>query len=299
MHYILRLTILLTLINKLVTTHQIQSTAFEEIRNGKRLVEGLLKILDLSSVTKCGLACNKNNTCRSFNFCGEKTCQLMSEDIFSTQKGEKILETDKNCKYIGMRRDSIPTCQKNGQPFDIRSNSSSEACQLMSKRVDREWAPWTGPHKIDEVNEWKVSWTREMLVDAAHGGLEGENQNKHVVSWLKFVYQEQSWEEAKKYCEDMNGELFSKLNGSSTQLQFLVKRMSNPGRFIWLGGVTEDHVVWKTVNNVNFDNTSLNWGLHQPNNYEGGQFCLALEVEFSYLNDNWCDWELTSICDML
>ena len=267
------------------------------MRRGKKIVDGLLNELEVTAITKCGVACSRDELCRSFNLCDDTRCQLSYEDVFSTQKADTILETGQNCIYVGMRKHASPKCRENGIFADIQEEISSN-CKINSKRVDREWGPWE-TEKIDNIDEWKVSSTRSMLVDASHGGVEGDNSNEILSAWLKFNRENLPWLTAKSSCETFGGVLFSRLNGSVTQLEFLVKKMPQTTTdFIWLGGYTEDYQTWRSIDGVLFPNGTLKWDRHQPNR-NGDQKCLAVTVKNAKLNDIWCDKEYPSVCDML
>ena len=102
MKFLLESLILLTWFSSVKATmgnsdpQKVESIAFEEVIAGKKIVDHLLETLTVASVSKCGLACNENKFCRSFNFCGEKSCELNSEDIYSTGQGTGLLSTAGN-----------------------------------------------------------------------------------------------------------------------------------------------------------------------------------------------------------
>ena len=119
-------------------------TAFEETREQKRLISSALDLKTNTTRQKCALACNNAATCRSFNYCETRICELHEEDIYSTQNGEGILQDDPNCKYFGMKRNFAPKCFNDGSQIDIRNTFSQikkrRACHIHKKRVDREWS---------------------------------------------------------------------------------------------------------------------------------------------------------------
>ena len=161
-----------------------RSTAFEDPINGKRLDAGkVIETRQEASRTKCALACSKNDDCLSFGFCGETSCELYNEDIFSTELGENILEEDANCKYFGMKKESKPVCQQDGVFADIQKNDNDERCQIAGKRVDEGWGPWVNT-KIDDGVQWKITNHRDISVHVAHGGTQAWifsfNQNQNI-----------------------------------------------------------------------------------------------------------------------
>ena len=97
---------------------------------------------EMDSEPKCALECNRHDQCRSFNFCGATTCEMNREDVFSTERGEAILQDDENCCYFGMKRTSKPICHEQGTKVDIQTDEALSECQVSLKRIDAEWAPW-------------------------------------------------------------------------------------------------------------------------------------------------------------
>ena len=83
-----------------------------------------------------------------------------------------------------------------------------------------------------------------------------------VVSWLKFVADRLSWNDAAANCAEMGGKLFSNVDGSTDQLNFLTSEMDDMS--FWLGIYTEDEVHWKTVDGKIVDSSLILWGSHQP-----------------------------------
>ena len=128
----------------------VNATAFDLTVKGKKLAGSLLKTEVSTSLGKCALACNKNNLCRSFSFCGSATCHLNREDTFSTNKTESCLIIGENCKYFGMTKISTPVCEEDGVYSDIKDDLSSGCCQINGKRVDKEWAPWKEASILDD-----------------------------------------------------------------------------------------------------------------------------------------------------
>ena len=122
----------------------VHSTAFEEIRNEKRLIGGRTTTMPANTTqSKCAIACNNRADCRSFNYCENQKCELNQEDVYSTLDGEEILQEDASCKYFGMKKNFVPKCFRNGSSVDIQREVSrpGRGCQRSQKRVDREWSP--------------------------------------------------------------------------------------------------------------------------------------------------------------
>ena len=81
-----------------LSTRARSSVKYDDIRLGKKLVGSLIQTHAFQSHRGCALACNQNNRCLSYNFCGRQICQLNSEDVFSTKCGEQILQDDQRCR---------------------------------------------------------------------------------------------------------------------------------------------------------------------------------------------------------
>ena len=51
------------------TPKLVHSTSFQDVRENKRLNGSVINSSTVTSQTKCGLGCNRNEDCRLFNFC--------------------------------------------------------------------------------------------------------------------------------------------------------------------------------------------------------------------------------------
>ena len=247
-----------------------RSTVFDEYREAKMFTGITLTSSVLPSRTKCGIACNKHNECMSFNFCHDGTCELKSQDIYSFQGAENSLQNDNNCKYFGMSKLSSPKCAKNGHYDDIQDDANSGDCNM--KRVDREWGSWETAD-IDSVREWKVFQRRNMVTDAAHGGITGSDESERVTSWFKFVHDKMTWSEAEANCLQLGGKLFHNVDGSKSQLEWFLDKMTQTDH--WLGiyreGPKGDHV-WKNVDGGIVDGSLLKWRSSYRPNYGDNYF---------------------------
>ena len=182
------------------------------------------------------LGCNRNEECRSFNFCYNGVCELNREDVFSTQEGDIILKDDVNCIYYGLKKDSSPICSNEEGFVSIRQNVRRAnligGCRISNKRVDREWGPWELAETIDDGEEWKITMGREIVVDAAHNGKEGADYDENVTSWLKFLKRAMAWEDAKAACVQEGGRLFYDINGTAEHLEFLRNKMDQNAHWL-------------------------------------------------------------------
>ena len=63
-----------------------------------------------------------------------------------------------------------------------------------------------------------------------------------------------TWEEAKENCVSMGGKLFSKIDGTRQQVNFLFNKV---GGNHWLGIYTVDHKTWIDTDGNSIDNCQL------------------------------------------
>ena len=272
------------------------SSAYEDIYKGKRLNKTPIDTLDLNSASKCGFACNKNSQCRSFVFCGERSCELNTEDVHSTTEGDLILQNDNNCVYFGMKQVSTPLCHEDGQYVNIQSDIHEGECDIHEKRVDMQWKSIERA-VIDNATEFKIITETTIYVSTTHGGLSDRNVVEgNFTRWLKFIKNKLNWTAAKKNCLLLKGKLFYDMDGTDSQLAFLSQKMG--GETHWLGIYTEDHKIWKSIEGTTISNDTLKWIPGQPNNHKNRQFYVT-NVKNGGLNDVRHNHLFESVCDMV
>ena len=227
-----------------------RSMVFEDIRVGRRLVNNILETEKTSSKTVCAKMCGKELECLSFNFCGWSTCELNSKDIFSNGKegGSAVLQKDSHCIYMGMQAEEVPTCEQGSVERDIQDDSSPNKCEINGKRTDAVWGEWEIIN--DGIGyEWKSIMSQSCEV-AAHGGIEtcqGVSEAR-VLDWLKWDIAQWEYSNAKVFCEDEGGSLFSNVYGTQEQIWFLEDIVNKPEYFVWLGiEKANDSNIWTTI----------------------------------------------------
>ena len=164
---------------------KVRSSAYEDIRVGKHVTGNVNSLDSVTTRPKCGVACNRDEDCLSFTFCGNGTCYL--KDVFSTGSRDGILEDDESCSYFGMKKQAVPLCQSEEEMADIRNESTSGVCRISRKRIDQEWTQWQIIDVIDTGTEWKSVNRRDLITEAAHGGYTGETESEQVVWWVHLV----------------------------------------------------------------------------------------------------------------
>ena len=110
-----------------ILPHATSATSFENFRRGKKLKNHETSSQKLGSQSLCSQACNRASFCLSFNFCNNLYCQLNSEDIFSTELGEDLLQDDSSCSYIGMVRHEMPLCMEGDSEVNIQVTRAIKA----------------------------------------------------------------------------------------------------------------------------------------------------------------------------
>ena len=126
-----------------------------------------------------------------------------------------------------MKKVSFPNCQTRGEPVSIREDNARGPCEMNLKRVDKRWTD----RKLENIyisSEYKISRSRKMVSKAAHGGV-SECVPVEVTIWLRFISQKTSFVDAKANCERLDGSLFTGLDGTVSQVQFLVQMMCSSG----------------------------------------------------------------------
>ena len=165
------------------------SGVFENAKKNKRLSGFLKETRHIRNRSKCAMICHGTPICLSINFCGRDTCELSTEDIFSTTDGETLLMDDDRCTYVGMHRSEVPICMENNVFVDIRDDTYNGICSINWKRVDLEWSQWSGNIlAADDSVEFKRVQNRSPEVEVAHGGVAAGDDEK-VSFYYCFFYE--------------------------------------------------------------------------------------------------------------
>ena len=113
---------------------------YEEIVREKKLESGgIFQTSREKFRVTCSKKCTASPTCKSYNFCDNKLCQLISKDIYDS---DIALESDKACDYVGMRADFAPKCENGEQPQNISDDSNPGDCVINQKRIDGILGEW-------------------------------------------------------------------------------------------------------------------------------------------------------------
>ena len=283
------------------TSPVIRAVPYENTQVQRRLNRPPLAIHKVTSTTHCAIYCTKHAKCRSFNYCGF-ICQLNLDDVFSSLEGENLIIFDKSCVYVGMRKDAQPICKDMESFVNINDKDDKSECEINRKKVDLEWGDW-GSVEISEDTEtnFKQIRRRYPTIEAAHGGITS-NENEEIFIWLRWVKILKSWDEARDNCAQLGGKLFSKVDGTTEQLDFFLAKMDQQSH--WLGIYTLNHTEWINVDGLPVEDPLLVWDPNQKFNYKGVQYHVSNSDGFSmglkikYLNDENKYEKRYSVCDM-
>ena len=205
---------------------------------------------------------------------------------------------------MGMNLEEMPACIENDDESlkDIEDDNSPGNCQINQKRVDKEWSEWEKEF-IDTSEEYKDIDTRHLLSDFAHGGKNGSNETLRVFHWLKIVHLIKMWDEAKDNCEQMGGKLFSDVDGTPEQLNFLAKRFDYRSQWLGIYRMEASSTQWITTDGKSLGDellyldTGTNVEPDMGNNMYVAIYCNN-NRQLRYLHDATSNMKYRSICDM-
>ena len=264
---------------------------YEDTFTTQCLIDNVLLRKKVRTKAHCALLCNRNQACRSFNYYLSRLCQLNSADVFAVTNVQTSFERDRLCTYAGMKANEEPKCFEKGVQANIFDDVNTGRCRINKKRIDGEWASWEKELIIDNSTEYLKMGSRQATEVFAHPEITREQK---VFEWFRWIKQEMHFFEAKNYCEQIGGKMFSNVDGTESQLEFFGEKLDNASH--WLGIFTDDHVVWKSVDGIQIDDSLLIWNPGQPNNMDNNQF-YVVNYPPIYLEDM-ADNRYWFLCDM-
>ena len=243
------------------------------------------------SSTQCGMLCSSSYHCRSFNICNRRICELNQHDVFSIGvKNQHLVIKKKGCNYHGMRRDFAPICDPNS------ADLSSDLCGTGGKPVDRIWF-FDESVKTNVIADEVMSYqTGEVSVDFAHGGDLGTGPTK-VLERLQIVKDYKFWEDAKNSCAKKGGILFSNLDGTSEQLELLVKAQGNVSFWLGLTVNPSNRSVYSRVGGGSIPDANIQWANNQPSKCPDEDYLMVTSEEKKVADASRED-KYYSFCDM-
>ena len=291
-----------------IALKSIRNTPFEYFAGNKRfsLVEGVLENFQVSRASTCAKPCMWRPKYKLFNFCHRTSCELLSEDVFSTERGpDDLLMDSPNCKYMGMKKIDQPFCKVKGKLKSVTDDSGHEKCEINGKRVDKSWGPWELETVIDTSTEMKQVEKRRVSIDSAHGG-KNSGESIRTVFWIQRIYEKNNWEEARQNCEKIGGQLFDNLNGTTAQLDLMIRNMEITDDFYFLGAQkdTAASTVYKNMHGQVIDPSLFVWAYSgEPSQWVNetkiGLYPRTDNRYSAYIYDLKFGWSKRSICDMM
>ena len=211
------------------------------------------------------------------------------------------MKDDASCRYVGMAKLDRPMCKELGEDKNIQNDADRGICVIKGKRVDAEWGDWEPEDPTtDSDTVWKQFEKREYTIEPAHGG-KTNGSGRRIYYWLQWVKQPKTWTQARDYCVQLGGELFSNVDGTKSQLDFFFDKLGQQSH--WLGIYTTNHVSWLRVDGSPVDDSLLYWDPLQVFNVGNNQkhvanFELVENKQYRYLNDRNKGDMYLSICDL-
>ena len=279
---------------------------FEDFRIHAKLEGYLLKKTVQLSKVRCAVSCLQTPACMSFNFYTNKMCELNSGDIFSL--GSKLVP-DKNSVYHGMKRIAYPKCLEKGHPKTIRDDSPPNLCGINLKRQDEYCDDNEESVDVDSDKEWQRVVSRNYQI-ATHGGMElgFKCEVLEVLEWYHFIRTEMTFDEAESACRNQqDADLFYRLNGTKTQLQFFYAKLDSPICF-WLGVRRQEYdperpPVYVDVKGRFVPSDKIIFGvkLPEPSNGPNEPVLMGHRYErvFDFIHDSNDDRPYLAVCDKI
>ena len=217
---------------------------FLDFVDGKRFSGRVINIIKSPSSRYCGMRCTRHPECRSFNMCSHLYCDLNFHDIYSAPNGTDLLQDSPKCAYHGMQREDHPICSEKGEQKQMQVNNLG-VCQIGLKRVDREWTEWEKETKKDPFSYLEFM-ARKMIIDVAHGGIEGDDNRERLYSKKWFYERSCPFHKCRSQCVSKGGSLIGYDLASAISGQ--ICDFDTDGS--WIDVCTGDQGVWRTGESI-------------------------------------------------
>ena len=147
--------------------------------------------------------------------------------------------------------------------YDLENALWRNECLQNEKTWDSGWSSWSRDQILDTDLEWKRWQTRECRFARL---CEDDDKSENILEWLKFPPDVLKYDEAASKCKDLGGHLFTSLNGSESQLEFLFNKVGQ--QEFWLGVTTSDPSEW-VIDIPGVTHEDILWFPGEPNNKLG------------------------------
>ena len=167
-----------------------------------------------------------------------------------------------------MKRSSFPICYQKAIEQNIQDDDNPGFCRINEKRIDREWGPWVAEIVVETEKEFKEIEKKQIVVDIAHGGKTGVDPIERTIKWLLFVPERKNWNDAKVHCESLGGKLFSDLDGTEEQLNFIVETFGYVPMWFGVHRESAASTQWVTIDGKLVPDDKILWGSGNPDDPE-------------------------------
>ena len=265
-----------------------RTVPFEDVRLNEILnAEFLFSRHFKTTLADCTHKCLLTSACFSINFCESGKCELNSEDAHSENA---VLEEASLCRYLGMAIRERMNCEEEGTRIFVERNPYQSMCKMAGKQHESFWGEWHHFVEIDTSEEWKKLQQRECIVYTAHAPSDcnGKLSEVETIEWYRFVREEKNWFHAIDNCRDLGGKLFSNLNGTVSQLEFLDNKLGSCG---WIGGRKTDNA-WRNDDMIIIPSEKILWAEDEPT-------LLLMFFCHREVYTTWIFQTMPSVCDLL
>ena len=163
------------------------------------------------------------------------------------------------CDHQGLAKNLTPECYEKGVANDLSDNENPRICQLNLKQHFHECIDWETVVVIDTADEFKEV---RRQVDTGSCVLSSDEQ---ILSWVKYVKEEKTRQDAISHCKSIQGLLFFDLDQDQTtgKLDMLFDKLDN--RSNWIGMFKKENVAqWFNFRVEPIDITKFKWADGEP-----------------------------------
>ena len=156
-----------------------------------------------------------------------------------------------------------------------------------------------------------IDWETVVVIDTADEFKEVQRQvgtgncvmtsDELVLSWVKFVKQNMTWELARIHCQSIQGRLFFDIDQDQTtgKLDMLFDKLDSRNNWIGMYKNVNDPQ-WFNSRDEPIDVTKFKWGKGRPEHvgYAKAYNRFTKNAEHKYLTDTNGNWEFYFACDL-
>ena len=155
------------------------------------------------SQVSCSKICHANLNCLSYNFCGDRVCHLLTDDVYSST--EIYLIEDAACIHASMKVGSI--AESSDTDGAVKAVNSSQYCKINMKGKPAEWSNWE-PRLEDTPTFWKKFEARFCILGYHVIDNSCSGQNEKVEEHFLWSETEHTFWDAADHCNRQGGQLY-------------------------------------------------------------------------------------------